>query len=100
MKQVTRGKNRASVRSLIEGINSDPVERLNFLLKPSEYLSKVGITLSPKASKELQVIVLEYLRTYPEIALLPTGLARTRPPSKGRPKGEEECGSRFEVCFV
>jgi hypothetical protein len=100
MKEVARRKNRASVRSLIEGINSDPVERLNFLLKPSEYLSKVGITLSPKASEELQVIFREYLRTYPEIALLPTGLTRTRPLSKRRPKGEEECRSGFEICFV
>ncbi len=82
MPKATR-KRATSVRALVDRINRDPVERLQFLLDPSEYLARVGIIPSLKAKKELQVLIREFLRSYPEIALLPMGLRRT--PGEGVP---------------
>jgi hypothetical protein len=76
MPKATR-KSATSVRALVKRINSDPEERLRFLHDPSEALSKVGIVPSAKAKKELQTLIREFLKTYPEMALLPTGLSRT-----------------------
>jgi hypothetical protein len=76
MPKATR-KGAMSVRALVDRINKDQVERLQFLLDPSEYLAKVGIIPSTKAKRELQILIREFLKKYPEIALLPTGLHGT-----------------------
>ena len=75
MRKTTR-KSATSIRAFVDRINSDPEERIRFLLDPSESLSKLGIVLSTKAKNELQILIREFLETYPEIALLTTHLPR------------------------
>ncbi len=92
MRKATR-KSTTSVRALVDRINTDPVERLQFLLDPSQYLAKVGIIPSMKAKRELQTLIREFLKTYPEISLLPTGLHRTGGAgTRGRDGGEAHRG--------
>ena len=98
MRKTTR-KSATSIRALVERINSDPEERIRFLLDPSESLSKVGIVPSAKAKKELQILIREFLETYPEIALLTTGLPRIggRGPKEHGKRGTDRAPVRMFI---
>jgi len=69
------------LRSLVQQVNSDSLVRLQFLADPAKTLDAAGIKLSEKTMSELTKLVDEYIKTFPNIALLPTGLHGK---SKGR----------------
>ena len=62
-------------RTFVERVNSDPLVRLRFLVDPVHAVGEAGIQLSEKSKSELRTLVHEYLESFPNIALLPTGLS-------------------------
>jgi hypothetical protein len=65
---------KGKLRTFVERVNSDPLVRLRFLVDPAHALEEAGIQLSEVSKSELQTLVHEFLESFPNIALLPTGL--------------------------
>ena len=65
---------KGDLRSFVQRVNSDPVARLQFLVDPAKALDAAGIKLSEKTMSELAKLVHEYVKSFPNVALLPTGL--------------------------
>jgi hypothetical protein len=85
-RQVTIRK--GDLRSLVQQVNSDSLVRLQFLADPAKALDAAGIKLSEKTVSELKRLVHEYIKTFPNIALLPTGLHGK---SEGRVGPSDDC---------
>lgn len=69
---------KGELRSFVNRVNTDPIARLQFLVDPEKALDEAGIKLSDEAMSELRPLVYEYVRSFPNIALLPTGLSSKR----------------------
>lgn len=80
---------KSNLRSFVKRVNADPIARLQFLVDPEKALDEAGIALSDEMMSELRALVHEYVRSFPNIALLPTGLSHKR---KGRGGDLDECG--------
>jgi hypothetical protein len=76
------------LRSLLQKVNSDSLVRLQFLSDPAKALDAAGIKLDEKTMSELKSVVHEYVKTYPNIALLPTGLHGK---AEGRFRAPNDC---------
>jgi hypothetical protein len=66
------------IAQFVNSVNKDPHARIQFLLNPAEALQHVGIQLSDDVKAELKEVVHEYLRKFPAIAMLPTGVSHGR----------------------
>ena len=54
-------------------VNKDTVFRKNFLTNPVKVLANEGISLNPKAEREVKAITEVLLRKLPELSVVPTG---------------------------
>ena len=81
---------KGDLRSFVQRVNSDSVVRLQFLADPAKALDAAGIKLSEKTMSELTKLVHEYIKTFPNIALLPTGLHSKSKKHVGPSDGCEE----------
>jgi hypothetical protein len=79
---------KGDLRSLLQQVNSDSLVRLQFLADPAKALDAAGIKLDEKTMSELKRVVHEYIKTYPNIALLPTGLHGK---AEGRVRPSDDC---------
>ena len=79
---------KGDLRSFVQRVNSDPITRVQFLADPAKALDAAGIKLSEKTMSELVKLVHEYVKNFPNMALLPTGLHGE---SKGRDDTSDEC---------
>jgi hypothetical protein len=85
---------KGDLRSFVQRVNSDSVVRVQFLADPAKALDAAGIKLGEKAMSELTKLVHEYIKTFPNIALLPTGLQGK---SKERVGPSEGCEERILI---
>ena len=84
-------------RTFVERVNSDHLVRLRFLVDPIHEVDEAGIHLSEQAKSELRTLVHAYVESFPNIALLSTGLSSK---SRGRAVSMADSDREDDEVFI